>query len=297
MSLRYALLALVSSLSPLAARALDVQFSAGSALTVVGGYSQATLATTFSITNTGSGSVTLGLARQVVQEVPGSENSFCFGVGCYPPPVSIAPQPITLAAGAVDNSFIGDYLPNGQAGVTIIRYAIYDVNGGGSSADTAFVTITYDATQRVTGLAQDLANSTLLSVLVPNPAVAGTEVFFTIAADAPRGSSLRVVDMRDGRTVRSTSTGAAEAQPRCGTVMTPSPTSTSVSGSTGANNSSAGIAPGGCYGPGNPPTPPAAARTATTVSFSTAGLAAGVYGCQLVDAKGQPRAMRRLVVQ
>lgn len=305
MSLRYLLLTLVSAFCTPAAQAqtLNVQLSSGPGATVVGGYSQATLVSRFSITNTGNRPLTLGLARQVRQAVPGSENSFCFGAGCYPPPVSIAPQPITLAPNAVDNTFIGDYLPNGMAGITIIRYAIYDDNGSGTSADTVYTTITYDASQRVTGLAADLAASTLLSAPAPNPAVAGADITFTIAADAPRGSSLRLVDLRDGRTVSVAADGTSLI--RCGTpppVRTSSGCCGSFCGTNtggcpmngGGNGCGSGVLPGGCVVPGSAPMPVLAA---TTITVPTGGLAAGVYGCQLVDATGQPRAMRRLVIQ
>jgi hypothetical protein len=173
-----------------AAHALPVSFSGGTALTIVGGYSQSNpLAAQFGITNTSGQDLTLGLERQIISAVPGSENNFCFGTGCYPPTVSIAPLPITLPAGATDNTFVGDYTPNNYAGVTRIRYAFYDVNGAGVAADTAYVTVTYDASQRVAGLAADLAASTLLGAPAPNPAVAGAEVRFSLDAAAPKGAT------------------------------------------------------------------------------------------------------------
>ena len=270
------------------------------------------MATTFSITNTGTRNLTLGLARQVRYAVPGSENSFCFGVGCYPPVVSIAPQPIMLAPGAVDNSFIGDYLPNGQAGITVVRYAFYDVNGSGASGDTAYVTISYDASQRVTGLAADLAASSLLSAPAPNPAVAGADIVFTLAADAPWGSTLRLFDLRDGRTVRASGTGQRTSSVASATAYDNDNDDNDDNddngscgnggggcgnggggcgnGGGGGGGAGAGSGTGGGYGPGS-------ARTATTITFSTAGLAAGVYACQLMDGRGRPRAMRRFVVQ
>ncbi len=294
-----------------AAIALPVSLSSGPAMTVVGGYSQALVQASITITNTGAATLTLGVERQIISEVAGSENNICFGAGCYPPNVSIAPTPITLAANAVDTSFLGDYSPNGQAGITRIRYAFYDVDGLGVAADTAYVTITFDASQRVTGRAADLATSLLLSTPAPNPAVAGADISFSIGAGMPRGSALRLVDLRDGRLVRTLALGADVL--RCGTVApaTTEPASPSCCGSGGSccggggsccggsgGSGSGGIAPGGCYGPA--PTLPTTTRTTAepvTVRVSTAGLAAGLYGCVLVDDKGRARAMRRLMVQ
>jgi hypothetical protein len=264
-----------------AVHALPVSFSGGTALTIVGGYSQSNpLAAQFGITNTSGQDLTLGLERQIISAVPGSENNFCFGTGCYPPTVSIAPLPITLVAGATDNTFVGDYSPNNYSGVTRIRYAFYDVNGAGVAADTAYVTVTYDASQRVSGLAADLAASTLLGAPAPNPAVAGAEVRFSLDAAAPKGARLHLIDLRDGRTV---GTVACEAF-----------------GASFSGDKSSQLADptcGGACGVGSTPAVAYTRTVPTAISFSTAGLAAGVYGCQLVDSKGTPRAMRRLVVQ
>ncbi len=298
--MRKLFLALVAAVaSAPAAQALDVTISTGSTLTVVGGYSQTLpLAAHFDIVNTGNQALTLGLERQVLSEVPGSENNFCFGVGCYPPSVSISPQPITLAAGATDNTFIGDYTANGNAGITRIRYAIYDVNGAGVPADTAYVTVTFDASQRVTGLAADLAASTLLSAPMPNPAVVGADVLLSVSA-ASAASSVRLVDLRDGRTVRTIAFSALSGR---GTVASTC-TTEGVCCAPGASCSmtgasccaSSGVADGGCF----PTTTPIAAPAAqpTTVRITTSGLAPGVYGCMLIGNNGQPRAMRRLVIQ
>lgn len=280
-----------------AAVALPVSFSTGPAVTVVGGYSQSVLQTTVGITNTGTPTLTLGLERQIRLEVAGSENNFCFGVGCYPPSVSVAPDPVTLAAGATDNSLVIDYTPNGLPGITVIRYAVYNRTGTGTAADTAYITVTFDARQAVvTGRADDLAASLLLTAPAPNPAAAGTDVTLTIGVDAPRGAALRLVDLRDGRTVRTVAL-TADFMGKCGTVAPVEPINNTCSGGSGTGPTP-GIVAGGCYGPNTPAAPTRTPAPApTTIRVSTAGLAAGVYGCQLVDGHGQPRAMRRLVVQ
>ncbi len=299
MLLRSSLLTTAIALLAPAVSALPLSFSSGPSLTVVGGYAQtAPLAALIGLTNTGPLPLMIGVERQIRAEVSGSENNFCFGVGCYPPNVSVAPQPISLTAGATDNSFIGDYLPNGQAGVTRIRYAFYDfASTTGQATDTAYVTVTFDASQRVTGLAAELAASFLLSAPVPNPVTAGTDVLLILAADAPRAATVRLVDLRDGRTVRTISCGPLS----WGGMLPPTPTGGGDpavgSGPRGSNCGGTPpppppptIAVGGCYSPGE-------ASPSHVVRLSTAGLAAGVYGCLLVDERGRGRALRRLVVQ
>ncbi len=292
--MRRSLLAFASALllAP-AAYALPVTFSAGTSITIVGSYSQSgPLESHFVITNTGSQPLTLGLERQMLSEVGGSQNNFCFGPNCYPPHVGLAPSPIIIAAGGTDNTFVGDYMSNGYAGITRIRYAFYDVDGLGAAADTAYVTVTYDATQRVTGLANSLATSKLLSYPAPNPAVAGTDVVFTLAANAPKDGALHLIDLRDGRTVHTVTIGQEGAGwSFCGTTLTTPEVTSTTAGCT-----SSGCC-GSCTGNSCAPSTTMVAQAATTVRLTTAGLAAGVYGCQLVDASGHPRAMHRLVVQ
>lgn len=268
--MRNALLVLAASLlAAPAAQALSVQISPATSLTVVGGYAQSTpLAATFTITNTGTRALDLGLQRQMIQDVSGSQNNFCFGVGCYPPNVSISPQPISLAAGASDNSFIGDYEPLGNSGIAIIRYAVYDLNGAGTSDDTTYVTVTFDA-RSANGLAEELAQSPLLSAPFPNPAAVGETITLPLAAEALTAAhQVQLTSLTDGRLVR---------QYAC-----PAP----VIGFCGT------IAPGGCI-----PAPATGTPEGSSVSISTRGLAPGLYACTLVNASGRPLAARRLVVR
>lgn len=269
--MRNVLLALAASLlAAPAAHALSVQLSSGPTLTVVGGYTQTTpLAATFTITNTGTRALDLGLQRQVIQNVAGSQNNFCFGVGCYPPTVSIAPQPINLAAGATDNSFIGDYEPLGYSGIAIIRYAVYDLNGSGVSADTAYVTVTFDAS-RPNGLAEELAQSALLSAPFPNPAAVGETITLPVAAESLKASHrVQLTNLADGRLVQQYACQTTEIG-FCST-----------------------IAPGGCFTAPSTST----ADGSSAINISTRGLAPGLYACTLVNASGRPLAVRRLVVR
>src|SRR5688500_19415218 len=94
--------------------------------TVYGGYSQnIPLAATFPVVNTGTQPIDIKVSRKIISEVMGSENNFCWGVNCYPPFVSVSPDAETINAGASNTSFIGDYIPNGMAGITTIRYSFF----------------------------------------------------------------------------------------------------------------------------------------------------------------------------
>jgi hypothetical protein len=64
--------------------------------------------------------------RTVNSEVPGTMNSFCFGVMCYGPGADESIIPTVLQAGVVDQSFIGDYYAGGLTGTTSVTYEFFD---------------------------------------------------------------------------------------------------------------------------------------------------------------------------
>lgn len=81
------------------------------------------------VNNTGE-SAEIYVRRIINEQVSGSENSFCFGVICYPPFVDTSSVVTILEPGAVDSSFRADYIPNGNAGKTSITYEFYNMAKG-----------------------------------------------------------------------------------------------------------------------------------------------------------------------
>ena len=183
-----------------AGRLQGVTISGAPAITVYGGFAQsAPLQATAVLTNNSGRSLRLGLQRQIRSEVPGSENNFCFGINCYPPSITTAPSPITLANAATDNSMILDYTPNNFAGITVIRYAVYEVG----TQDSTYLTVTFNATQRALATAASRTTESILSQPWPNPATPGAAT--TLRYQLPgsgRGTHLVLVSLADGRRVR-----------------------------------------------------------------------------------------------
>jgi hypothetical protein len=64
--------------------------------------------------------------RIINYEVPGTMNSFCFGVNCYGPTTNVSTYPAVLAPGVIDKSFYGDYYPDAHTGTTSITYEFFD---------------------------------------------------------------------------------------------------------------------------------------------------------------------------
>ena len=148
--------------------------------TVYGAYTQSNaLQAAFPVVNTGSQPLSIKVARKMIAEVNGSENNFCWGVDCYPPYISVSPNPETIAAGTTNNSFIADYTPLNNPGVTIIRYSFFKESG---SPDSVHVTINFDATSAVAGIRKGQQVSAMLNSPSPNPAHELTAIPYSIPA-------------------------------------------------------------------------------------------------------------------
>ena len=183
-----------------AGRLQGVALSGAPAVTVMGGFAQTSaLQANVTITNSSGRSLRLGLQRQIRSEVAGSENNFCFGVNCYPPTVTTAPSPITVANAATDNSMILDYTPNNMPGITVIRYAVYEVG----TQDSTYLTVTFNATQRALATVASHAPESVLSQPFPNPLVGGgtAELRYQLP-NGSRGAHLVLVSLADGRRVQ-----------------------------------------------------------------------------------------------
>lgn len=101
------------------------------------------------VQNTDVNDLDVGVERLEQYIVPGSANSFCWGILCYPATTSISLYPQNIPAGTIDNTFRGDYLPNGTTGISVINYKFYDVNDpfsgtGPDMSNSVTVTINYD---------------------------------------------------------------------------------------------------------------------------------------------------------
>src|SRR5436853_6118033 len=112
--------------------------------TTYGSAADLLLQTQFEVMNTSSNSMDVLLHRYDINVVPGSTNNFCWGPNCYGPGTYLSPQASTIAAGATDITFRGDYSPNGFPGVSTVAYCFFDAN---NPSDSVCVQLNYDASQ------------------------------------------------------------------------------------------------------------------------------------------------------
>jgi hypothetical protein len=162
--------------------------------TVYGGFTQATLQTTFPVVNTGTQSLNIKVARKVISEVTGSENNFCWGINCFPPFVSVSPDAEIITAGSTNNSFIADYTPNNNPGITCIRYSFFKETG---APDSVHVNICFNANSAVAGTSKDQSASLTIGNPMPNPANDLTTIPFNIPASS-RSAKLRLFNAIGG---------------------------------------------------------------------------------------------------
>ena len=131
----------VLTLSALLATAQNSLQSQYPTTTVLGLPSDQYLSTTCQIYNVSANSLDVMLERTDISVLPGTENTFCWGLNCYPPQVTLSPNPATIAGGATESSFVGDFYPYGTAGLNTVQYRFFDSN---NSNDAVTIVVNYD---------------------------------------------------------------------------------------------------------------------------------------------------------
>jgi hypothetical protein len=111
--------------------------------TIDGDLYQTVACDTIAVKNLSTNSFVTRCSRSVISAVAGSENSFCWGSGCYGVATSTSPvlQSPTIAPSATENTFVGDYKPHLNAGSTTIKYLFYD---NANSTDSVSVTVVFN---------------------------------------------------------------------------------------------------------------------------------------------------------
>lgn len=117
------------------------------------------------VINLSASPIALKARRQIINEVSGSSNYFCWGV-CYDAATTVSILAQTIAPGDTNHTFYAHYLPEGNAGVTTINYRFY-VDGMMSDYAEQAVVFCVDA-DCTAGIAEN-ANNASLKVLGVQP--------------------------------------------------------------------------------------------------------------------------------
>lgn len=133
-------------------------------VTHTGLVSDALLEYTLKVINNGSTAIDVKVLKQEISVVDGTENYFCWKE-CYEPSVFESPDALTVETGdANSQSFIADYKPNSNNGISKIRYKLFNVN---DANDTVTVMMVFDVS--TTSIASDEVNDRI-SEPYPKPA-------------------------------------------------------------------------------------------------------------------------------
>jgi len=130
------------------------------------------------IKNTTDQDLSLLVTRIMNNEVPLTSNAFCFGVLCYASTTDTSTTAMILTPGK-DTTFLGDYYPSLQSGLTSITYKFFVP--GGHSTVAAQVTVNFLVSPM--GFGEDI-NNYEFSGAFPNPASSSASFEYYI----PNGS-------------------------------------------------------------------------------------------------------------
>lgn len=120
--------------------------------------------------------------------VPGSFNTFCYGV-CYPPFVDTSSVVVQIPAGAIDTNFVADYSPSGNGGTTSLTFNFYDNFTLGSPV---VATVTIEFTLSGVGIPEN--TMFVFTEPSPNPASSFTTFSYELPAQT-RNAYLSIRNM------------------------------------------------------------------------------------------------------
>ncbi|MBK7174784.1 MAG: T9SS type A sorting domain-containing protein [Bacteroidales bacterium] len=116
-------------------------------------------------------------ARRIQNSVvPGTTNTFCYGV-CYPPFIDTSFVVVTIPGGGIDSNFVADYTPAGNAGATSLSYEFYDNYTLGEPTAASFTVIF-----NLSGVGMPENKGLSFSEPTPNPAASFTVFNFDLPA-------------------------------------------------------------------------------------------------------------------
>ena len=128
----------------------------------------------FDIKNNGDSPITVLVRRNVISEVEGSFNYFCW-FQCYAPDTDVSPSGITINAGESVANFYADYQPNGNEGSSVIEYCFFNQN---DPSEETCVTIEFNADAALS--TDEFKERIVTSEFYPNPASTSTQIEFNL---------------------------------------------------------------------------------------------------------------------
>jgi len=116
------------------------------------------------VQNISNNTLSVRCSRNVMQEVSGSENYFCWGV-CFTATTDVSPVQIaqSMPGGSVNDTFYAHYRPNGNVGQTTVEYCFFD-NGNSEDRICQLVTYCADMEECVVGIRETASHQPGLTI-------------------------------------------------------------------------------------------------------------------------------------
>lgn len=114
--------------------------------------------------------------RTIIDTVPNTTNSFCWGL-CYPPTTDTSAIWVSLASGGIETGFEATHTPNGNEGLSRVKYSFYDKDNPDDHAD---VFVEFNATAAL-AVPDKKENNFSLSSVYPNPANTAANFDYTFS--------------------------------------------------------------------------------------------------------------------
>lgn len=155
----------------------------GDTITVSGTPQSSSLIGYVHVKNISNNSVQVSCTKWYLYVVPGSNNTFCWANNCYPPTTFTSPNKL-IASQETVTDFSGDYYPNGNAGISYIRYTFNVYHG-----DSAWIVIKFDAT------GQGINSNSIAKLSKPYPNPANSNINVPVSIKSNQNGIIEVYDI------------------------------------------------------------------------------------------------------
>lgn len=152
------------------------------------------------VTNNTSSAMTIKVAREDIDVVPGTSNAICWAGLCFPPSVDTSTTQLTLDPGATTgegDEFSGHYYPTNILGTTMVKYTFFDIDNPDLNAQ---LVVKYVA--EYVGLGEGIMADGFVSEIFPNPATNFVSINYTLTPQV-NSASVKVINLL-GKVVKET---------------------------------------------------------------------------------------------
>jgi hypothetical protein len=151
----------------------------------------------FTLTNTGSSSVTVKVKKTIVYINDASSTIyFCTGQNCYSPTQNLSYAVVLSPNGTC--ALTCDHWPNNMTGASEVRYTVVNQS---NPNDTAVFTIDYNAVPA--GIASHSLVKPSMSNPAPNPASSAFSISYKMGSAAPQNAKMVIYNMLGDRVIET----------------------------------------------------------------------------------------------